>query len=277
MDNGIFEEMWKGSFSEDLSEIQNFWDLRAEDFNENSTKKETQMRKLDLIEFLFSKGALNKENNILDIGCGPGKYSMEFAKIAESVMGVDISPKMIEYAEKNVKSQGLNNVSFKLIPWQNLNIEELGWNKKFDLSFASMSPAINSKETLLKMIETSKNYCFISGFVHRNNNIYDELSKKLFGQEQKNKKKVGNSIYCAFNILWNLGFHPEITYKDVVWRKECTVEKATESYILQFSKQGSDDKHLKEKIKDYLETISKNDKIKETTKAKIAWMFWKVS
>lgn len=277
MDNGIFEEMWKGSFSGDLSEIQKFWDSRAEDFNGYALEKEKQMRKLELIEFLISKGALSKENNVLDIGCGPGKYSMEFAKIAESVMGVDISPKMLEYAEKNIKSQGLNNVSFKLLPWQNLNIEELGWNKKFDLSFASMSPAINSKDALLKMIETSKNYCFISGFVHRNNNIYDELSKKLFGQEQKNKKKVGNSIYCAFNILWNLGFHPEITYKDVVWEKDLTIEKATEFYTLEFSKVVSDDKHLKEKIKDYLETISKNGNIKENTEAKIAWMLWKVS
>lgn len=275
MDNGIFEKMWKGSFLEDLSEIQKFWDSRAEDFNGYAIEKEAQMRKLDLIEFLISKDALIKGNTILDIGCGPGKYSMEFAKIAESVIGVDISPKMLEYAEKNIKSQGLNNVSFKLIPWQNLNIEELGWNKKFDLAFASMSPAINSKEALLKMIEASKNYCFISGFVHRNNKIYNELSKILF--EQENKKKFGNSIYCAFNILWNLGFHPEITYKDVVWEKDLTIEKATEFYTLEFSKAISDDKHLKEKIKNYLETISKNGKIKEITEAKIAWMLWKVS
>jgi ubiquinone/menaquinone biosynthesis C-methylase UbiE len=42
---------------------------------------------------------------ILDFGCGPGFYTIEFAKIANKVIGIDFQPKMLEktldYARKN--------------------------------------------------------------------------------------------------------------------------------------------------------------------------------
>jgi len=264
-----FEEIWVNSSQLDLLETQKFWDIRAEEYNENDQKE-----KFNLIEYLISKGAINKEYNILDVGCGTGKYLVEFAKISKNVTGIDISPNMISYTKKNTESMNLSNVRFKVISWQSLDVNEFNWNKKFDLVFSNMSPAITSKETLIKMIETSKKYCFMSGFVYRKDKVRDELSRRIIGE--KYNKSVQKSIYCAFNILWNMGIYPEITYKDVVWANRMSNETAIEMYTIMLQKMAKKDDCIKEKIKVYIDEISCNGKIEEIIKAKIAWMLWKV-
>lgn len=274
MDDTIFEKMWNKSASEDLAALQSFWDLRAEEFNETVTKQDKQNGKNELMEFLYSKDIFQKGYDVLDIGCGTGKYSLEFAKSANSVVGVDISPQMLKYAEENVQKNNLSNVTFKLLPWQNLNIEDLNWQKKFDLVFVSMSPAINCKASLMKMLEATKKYGFMSGFVHRKDSIKDKLMEDFLGTPPN--KGSNNSIYCAFNILWNLGIYPEIVYKDVIWKKQWTVEKASEIYSLQLQKKTPSQDNLQEKVKNYLKKISNDGNLEETIDAKIAWMFWKI-
>lgn len=271
MDDLIFEKIWNQSNEENLLDIQKFWDLRAEEFNAIRDKQE---EKFDLLTYLISKDAINKGYDVLDIGCGTGKYLLEFAKIANNVTGIDISPKMISYAEENVKNMNLSNVNFKVVPWQKLNVDENKWNKKFDLVFASMSPAINSKKTLIKIIETSRKYCFMSGFVYRKDKIRDELVKRIMGEE--NKKIFEKNIYCAFNILWNMGIYPEITYKDVVWNKKIKIEQAIEMYTILLKKMDKENEFIEAKVKAYLEEVSSGGQIEENIEAKIAWMLWKV-
>jgi ubiquinone/menaquinone biosynthesis C-methylase UbiE len=41
--------------------------------------------------------------NLIDIGCGPGVYSVEFAKRGANVLGLDISRKMLNKARNNAK------------------------------------------------------------------------------------------------------------------------------------------------------------------------------
>ncbi len=45
--------------------------------------------------------------NILDIGCGVGRWCMEFARRGAKVTGVDISEEMIRIAHENMKGEGL--------------------------------------------------------------------------------------------------------------------------------------------------------------------------
>ncbi|WP_432409154.1 class I SAM-dependent methyltransferase [Wukongibacter sp. M2B1] len=265
-----FEEIWSSPSQQDLLETQKFWDIRAEEYNKNHQKD-----KLNLIDLLVSKGAINKGYDVLDVGCGTGKYMIEFAKVANSVTGIDISHNMISHAKKNVESMKLNNVSFNVVPWQELDVNEFNWNKKFDLVFSNMSPAIIGKEALIKMIETSKKYCFMSGFVYREDKIRDELFKRIMGE--KYRKKTQKSIYCAFNILWNMGIYPEITYKDVVWTNKMSNETAIDIYTIMLEKMAEEDYCIKEKIKAYIDEMSCDGKIEEVIKAKIAWMLWKVT
>lgn len=272
IDSSLFEDIWNKSSQDNLQDTQNFWNHRAEEFNCVGADKKKDKEKLVLIEFLISKGFIDENSNVLDIGCGPGKYAVEFAKRACSVTGTDISPEMLKYAKQNAELQKLNNVKFLNSPWQTLDIDKLSWNKKFDLVFASMTPAINSADALLKMMKASKKHCFMSGFVYRKDSLRDEIYKKL---NFHNKNRI-SSIYCAFNILWNMKIYPEITYKNSKWEKEWTVDKAVELHTLQLLKGGKLDESKKAEIRKYIEDKSENGIVKSAVDAKIAWMTWEI-
>jgi SAM-dependent methyltransferase len=49
---------------------------------------------------------------VLDYGCGVGRLVIPFARCAESVVGVDVSPSMLQEAERNARTHGCENVEF---------------------------------------------------------------------------------------------------------------------------------------------------------------------
>ena len=52
------------------------------------------------------------QKSSLDFGCGVGRLIIPFARVFEHVTGVDISPAMLEIAQRNCLEQGIHNVEF---------------------------------------------------------------------------------------------------------------------------------------------------------------------
>jgi len=61
---------------------------------------------------LFRLVRFNESMSVLDLGCGTGRWSFEFAKKCKSVLAVDFSPTFIEYANKAAREAGVGNVTF---------------------------------------------------------------------------------------------------------------------------------------------------------------------
>lgn len=55
-----------------------------------------------------------KPKNAMDFGCGVGRLVLPLASRCENVVGVDISPQMIEEARKNCTERGFKNINFAL-------------------------------------------------------------------------------------------------------------------------------------------------------------------
>lgn len=261
-----FDLLWKTE-SKDIKNQRQFWDFRASEFNSRLDSQRTVMEVEEVLKFLRDKGALEKNSSVLDIGCGPGKYTLAFAKEVKRVTGTDISPKMIEYAKENAESRGLRNIELVQASWPEVKLEKFGWKKNFDLVFAAFCPGIDSPEALKKMIEASCKYCFLSGFVSREDQVLEGLKKHL---GIKNKA-WGNQIYFSFNLLWQWGYYPEITYKDRQWTNEYHIEQMADILVTRLNDQAT-----REDILDYLKTISVDGKITEQTTAKVAWLYWQV-
>ncbi|MDQ2085595.1 class I SAM-dependent methyltransferase [Herbivorax sp. ANBcel31] len=268
-----FEKLW-GEAKRDKNAQIAFWDGRAEEFNLIHQKNDNNKRLSAAIDLFQSKGMLNKDTNVLDIGCGPGRYSIEFAKRAKSVIGIDVSPKMIEFAVENAEKQRLSNISFDTLDWENVDLQNEGWEKKFDIVFASMCPGISSKTALENMINASKKICFVSSFAYRKDQIRDQLRSIICKNEKK--RDLNKTIYCGFNILWHMGYYPEITYFDTEWEKVYSIDKAISMYTSFFEMRKPLSNDEKEEIEDYLKKIAKNNYVVEKTEAKIAWMYWNV-
>ncbi len=90
-----------------IEEIKEYWNLRSSDFSD------TILYDLDTT----SNRALNKISgyigdyqvkDILDVGCGPGFYTLTFASKGYNVIGVDYSDKMVDEARRNAESKGID-------------------------------------------------------------------------------------------------------------------------------------------------------------------------
>jgi len=89
---------------------------------------------------------LKKGYEILDIGCGSGKVSLEFASLGYSVMGIDLNPEAVKFSEaaakcldKEKKLKG--KVEFRVEDASNLPFQE----SSFD--FAVMQAFLTSVPT----------------------------------------------------------------------------------------------------------------------------------
>ena len=53
-----------------------------------------------------------EDSTVLDVCCGTGRLAMELAQKCRHVTAVDISPRMLAFAEKQKKRQGIRNLDF---------------------------------------------------------------------------------------------------------------------------------------------------------------------
>ena len=60
------------------------------------------------VDFLIKQLQLKGTEKILDLACGFGRHSLEFARRGYDVTGIDITPVYIDYANEQAKKENLN-------------------------------------------------------------------------------------------------------------------------------------------------------------------------
>lgn len=249
---------------EELENSRIYWNMRAGEFNEQGRDNCKEIQNL-----LKMKGFDGEGKRMLDIGCGPGKCAIRFSREFSQVVGVDISDQMVNYARENGRKENADNVSFHTAAWEKTDLEALGWNGFFDVVVASMTPGVGNMAGLEKMCRASKDMCMISSFVHRRD-LKVELEEHL--EFTKAGGVVENKIYLVFNILWNMGYYPEVLYNDVRIQREHDVKEALKLYSRQLSLNESQKKEAAE----FLEKRSVNGILRQDYTAKIGWICWKI-
>ncbi|MCK5708602.1 MAG: class I SAM-dependent methyltransferase [Candidatus Aureabacteria bacterium] len=66
----------------------------------------------DAMQILIELSKVYIDDAVLDVACGPGMVACEFAKHANHVTGIDITPAMIEQAEKRQNDLHLKNLTW---------------------------------------------------------------------------------------------------------------------------------------------------------------------
>ncbi|QKJ23196.1 class I SAM-dependent methyltransferase [Poseidonibacter lekithochrous] len=89
----------------------------------------------DSVDTIISMCELKSYHKVLDIACGTGIVTCEFAKHAKEVIGLDITEGMLNQARKLQKEKELNNINFR-----NSNVEVLPFeDNSFDIVFTRYS------------------------------------------------------------------------------------------------------------------------------------------
>lgn len=264
-----FKEMWiEKKKKSNLEETQRFWDDRAAEFNEIGKK---QMDDDPVLLLLKSKGVVFPGARVLDIGCGAGRYSKEFLKMGCEVVAIDISPNMIDFTKENTLALNADHFTFKVLPWETADLAAEGWEGYFDLVFASMSPAISGPDELKKMNQASKGYCFMSSHLIKEDKIGIELRAVL--NKENRAADYRDTLYYAFNILWEGGYFPEFRHSENHRIKVWELEKAANYYVHMLR---AVDEETKRAIRDYLQKQSVSGQIEDVNYSKNGQLLWSV-
>ncbi|MDP8924308.1 MAG: methyltransferase domain-containing protein [Chloroflexota bacterium] len=95
-------------------EMAKAWEEEGARWAEQAERYDLTVRRHSLR--LLGAARISVDERILDIGCGCGETTRDAARIAVSgtVLGVDLSARMIERARERARAEGLTNVRFEL-------------------------------------------------------------------------------------------------------------------------------------------------------------------
>lgn len=189
------------------------WDQRAEIWNkEHVNKCKGDERVESAVAYLEQRGLLRAEYDVADIGCGLGRFAAAFARRVRSVVGLDVSEKMIRYGREYIEKEGLRNVRLRNCDFDAVDVEQEGYQKAFDLVFCSMTPAVHSMESLQKSMEMSRAYCCNITHIYSQNHLRDQILREVFRKEPP-VRWSGRWFYSLFNVLFLMGYCPETSYE----------------------------------------------------------------
>jgi 2-polyprenyl-3-methyl-5-hydroxy-6-metoxy-1,4-benzoquinol methylase len=127
-------------------------------------------------DFIEQEISFNRQAEILDIGCGTGRHSVELAgRGYRNLMGIDLSDALLERAREKAQEKNLK------ISFQKHDARELPFTNKFDL-------AIMICEGAFPLMET------------------DEMNYRILQNAAKALKSKGKLIFTTLNGLFPL-FH----------------------------------------------------------------------
>jgi len=226
------------------------WDAIAEKFNE--INKLTGAHESDCyIRSMISRIEFNKDSTILDIGSGPGTLAIPLAKKVKHVTAIDMSKNMIKLVEKNMKKEGITNITTLNKSWEEI---KLGRDiEKHDIAIASRSlGGLKLKNNLLKIMDASIEKAYISSLAKGND--FDRVVYEAIG---KKYEFTPHYIY-VYNLLYQLGSNAEI---DIFTCNEATVHKDFNEAYSYFKWHMQDlSNREEEKLKNVLSDLFENKK-----------------
>lgn len=235
---------------------ENFWAKRLEtkidkDWDKAAPGFFRRTRKEDYNDALFDMLILDKDDTVLDVGCGEGSITVPLAKKVKKVIGIDSSPKMLEYLKKRAEDNGIENIKTILKPIEEITFDEIG-NVDVVVCSRSLNGIIPIKEVLAQLNQIANKYVFITIFGPENKKI-----EKDFDREIGIKTEDFPEYNYFFNILFNMGIYANITRFDLNnYREYDSIEDAMDNGKFRLDLYSDEEKEM---MKTYLERILTKD------------------
>jgi SAM-dependent methyltransferase len=265
-----FRGLWEDKRGKSVGHSPQIWDARADDWiTEVEAEPERKMeRVVDTADFLRSRGLLGTGSAVVVVGCGPGLFVKEFAKTAGSALGLDFSQRFIGYAAEKAAEAGIKNAKFEYCDFAEEDISR--FEGRFDLAFSSITPATGSWDGIEKLMSLSRAYCCNVSFGKIQDAVAEQISREVFG-EKFCPRWDGSSFYALLNIIWLLGYYPELHYYDDVREDAVMPTRSEAEYFAQLSRH-----YDAEDVDKVLHWLEKNGETKTHRATRYSLILWDI-
>nr|WP_253299367.1 methyltransferase domain-containing protein [Paenibacillus barcinonensis] len=175
--------------------------------------------------WIENQGVTFEGASVLDIGAASGIFTIPFAEKGAAVTAVEPSTLLVSLMKETIPADLQNNITIVSERFEEISIQDKGWEKQYDIVFASMCPAMSNWETIEQAINCARKYVYVSMMAGiKEHTLMDEL-RTLLGMEVP--YKAGDMAYLQ-QLLYLKGY----SYTMIVTREindfEITVEELIE-------------------------------------------------
>ena len=104
-----------------IARQQRFWTRRAASWDHGAANNPGLVK---VVARVLLEADPAPDTRAVDLGCGSGQVTLALAKRCASVLGVDVSEKMIALLLANAEAEGVRNVSGRAVPIERLGLED---------------------------------------------------------------------------------------------------------------------------------------------------------
>ena len=108
-----------GAARRNIARQQRFWTRQAASWDHGAGNNPSLVRFVDQV---ISEADPSPDSRALDLGCGSGQVTLALARSCKSVVGVDVSQKMIALLLEHAVRDGLTNVEGRATPIEHLDL-----------------------------------------------------------------------------------------------------------------------------------------------------------
>ena len=169
---------------EQASNAQEYWNARARTFPRYEEGIDNYEARV--LRIIRENGVELRGKRILDVGCGSGMYTIRLAREAQSVVAVDISDEMLRILAEDAAAMRLANITCVRSGWDTFETAD-----RFDVVFASMTPAVGDDQTRKKLLEYSEGWVVFIGFTER---MVSDVMEPLYAKYAITPKVFNNAL-----------------------------------------------------------------------------------
>lgn len=180
------------------------------------------------VTHLVKEGVLTPDTTLLDIGAGMGTYALPFASICREVTALEPVGVCLQVLRERAEQQELANLCAVHEFWERFAPE-----KKYDVTFASMCPAICNTEELRRMEALTNRVCCLVA-VQRGS--YDFHRKAMMaGLQIKPQGGMTTEAIHYINALYLMGRQPNVKFLEFRRKSKVSAERVREQYPIYFA------------------------------------------
>ena len=148
-----------------------FWD----DYSDQYSGMQQGDIPVRIVDRLMELGMLEGGDDVLEIGSGPGTYSLVMSPHVRTLTCMDTSPRMLSRLSAEASVRGMDNITCVLNDW-NSYVPDMG----FDACIATLCPGSGSPESTLRMEASARRSCIlVSWVVNHGDDLNSEIWKRL--------------------------------------------------------------------------------------------------
>lgn len=237
------------------------WDKTSK----NYTDAGYSVIKGEILSDLVSEGVLGKNSSLIDIGCGPGFFSVLLSGHVGRVYAMDSSEGMLKCLSETVSEKGIANITPLRADWDTFSPE-----RTYNTVFTSLCPPTNNPESILKMNSLSDGNCVYVSSMGNDDSPHVKIWHRL-GCDYSFK---GYNTQYPFEYLKSLGADVRLkTYSQHV-DKTMSYEEAFEAEIRRITGYRERTEEIEEAVAYVLDGMKEGDEIRYSADMKLGMLVW---